>query len=406
MLKAIKNQRSVSSTLWLLRIGWFFFSTMELIVPVAVLLYTNKGITIGDFFLIQGIFRLAQFLFEIPSGYLSDRFSRRKVLILGALVHMFGFIILAFAHGFLEILIAESCFGVACALFSGTLEAYTYDLLKRNKTQKQFLKEYGSIMTYGQIAAFLSTLLGGVLYKIIGGTALILIIALFCLAQTIAYIAIPELLEVKRKKQKNKTALADAIGITYTTLKNSKLRNFILFPAFFGGFTIILTWISQPIMEQAAIPLALFGIFFGINKFSSIFFSKYAYKICDKLGEIKVSILSILFIILGFLSTFIILNTANIVMIYILCGFLAIVPSVRILNNLQYNTLIHNDISSQKRGTVLSTRAMVSTVFSATTLTCAKFFLDNYNIQTTMLFMLCMTIILFWSLKQVKKHIK
>ena len=159
-------------------------------------------------------------------------------------------------------------------------------------------------------------------------------------------------------------------------------------------------------MEQVAIPVTMFGIFFSINKFASILFSKYAYKICEKLGEIKVSVLTILSVIFGILLTFVILHSNNMALIYICCGLLSIVPSVRILNNLQYNTLIHNDISSQKRGTVLSTRAMVASIFGAIMLSCAKVFLDNFGIQATMLFTLFMTSILFISLKRVKKHIK
>lgn len=405
MLKAIKNQNSVSSTLWLLRLGWFC-SNFMLILPVIVLVYIGKGITVGDYFLIQGLFRLAAFLFEIPSGYLSDRFSRRKVLIFGALIQAIGYTALALAYGFWQIVFGEALLGIATALFSGTLEAYTYDLLKRNNTQNQFLKEYGSITTFGTAAAFIASILGGFLYTYVGGNSLLYIMTFFGLIQTLLYFIIPELLEVRRKKAKNKTALADAVGITCTTLKNNKLRNLILFPAFFCGFTIILLWINQPIMEAAHIPIALFGLFFGINQFSSILFAKYAYKICKKLGEIRVSLLTIWSLITCILLSFVALNTTNMTLVYISCIVLAIAPALRILNNLQYNTLIHNDISSQKRGTVLSTRAMVNTLFSAAMLACAKILLDNYGIQPTMLFTLFMTIILFISLRYVKKHIK
>ena len=112
-----------------------------LIVPVIVLVYTSKGITVGDFFLIQGIFRLAAFLFEIPSGYMSDCLSRRRVMIAGGVSTIAGYVSIALASGFWTLIMGEALLGIASALFSGTLEAYTYDLLKRNKTQKQFLKE-------------------------------------------------------------------------------------------------------------------------------------------------------------------------------------------------------------------------------------------------------------------------
>ena len=49
---------SVKRALNWLKLGWFFHHFM-LIVPVIILVYTQKGITVGDFFLIQGMFRLA-----------------------------------------------------------------------------------------------------------------------------------------------------------------------------------------------------------------------------------------------------------------------------------------------------------------------------------------------------------
>ena len=96
----------------------------------------------------------------------------------------------------------------------------------------------------------------------------------------------------------------------------------------------------------------------------------------------------------------------NMPMIYIACAFMAMTPSFRMLNNLQYNTLIHHSIKSAERGTVLSTRAMVSTVVGAIGLIIAKFLLDGFGITTTLVFTLAMTGLLIWSLKSVMKYIK
>ena len=207
---------SVKRGLALLKLGWFFHNFM-MVVPVIVLIYTQKGVTIGDFFLIQGMFRLAAFLFEIPSGYLSDCFSRKRVMIIAALFNVLGFVTVAAAYGFWALVLGEALLGISSALYSGTLEAYTYDLLKRNKTQKQFLKEFGSITTFAGIANFIATIIGGILFGYIG----IDMVWLECLCgvfAVFAYVFLPELLEVRRKV-KHKDAIKDALTITTTTLK-------------------------------------------------------------------------------------------------------------------------------------------------------------------------------------------
>ncbi len=401
-----KNNKSLSVKrgLRLLRIGWFFHCFMP-IIPVIVLVYTGRGITVGDFFLIQGIFRLAAFLFEIPSGYLSDRFSRKRVMIFGALCAIAGFTTVATAYGFWAIVAGEALLGVTSALYSGTIEAYTYDLMKRNRSQKQFLKEFGEIMTWASIAEFIASILGGFLFVALGASGLLWLQVLFAIFTVFTFVFLPELLEVKRTV-KSKTAVADAVSISYKTLKNTKLRNLILFPSAFGAFTIVLLWIMQPIMETAHVPVALFGVYFAINQFSGIFFSKYAYKICEKLGEIRASFITIMAGIIAAIMGLIAIYTSNMVVVYTACAIMAIVPSINRLNRLQYNTLIHHSIRSVERGTVLSTRAMVGTLCGALMLIFAKFLLDGYGIATTLVFLLVMSGTLFWILNKVRKVIK
>ena len=394
---------SVKRGLRLLKIGWFCHNFM-LVVPVIVMVYTAKGVTVGDFFLIQGIFRLAAFLFEIPSGYMSDCLSRKRVMISGATFALVGYITIAAAYGFWALVLGEALLGISSALFSGTLEAYTYDLLKRNKTQKQFLKEFGNIQTWAGVASFIAMILGGVLYGFIGTN--ILWVESGMMAMSIfALLFLPDLIEVRRVV-KHKDAILDAITITTNTLKNPRLRTLIMFPSLFGAFTIILFWIMQPIMEIANVPVALFGFYVGINQLSAIILSKYAYKICGKLGEIQTSLITIGTVVIGATMGLLITHISSMPIIYIACAIMATTPAFRMLNNLQYNTLIHHSIKSTERGTVLSTRAMVNTAIGAIGLIIAKFLLDGWGITTTLIFTLAMTVLLMWSLQNVTRYIK
>lgn len=395
--------KSVKRGLTLLKMGWFCHNFM-LIVPVIVLVYTSKGITVGDFFLIQGIFRLAAFLFEIPSGYMSDCLSRRRVMIAGGVSTIAGYVSIALASGFWTLIMGEALLGIASALFSGTLEAYTYDLLKRNKTQKQFLKEFGNITTWAGVAEFVAMIIGGILYGYIGANIL-WIETVIMLFGTVAFLFLPELLEVKRVV-KHKDAITDAVSITANTLKNPRLRNLILFPSLYGAFTIIMFWILQPIMDTVKIPVGLFGVYAGASQLFRIILSKYAYKICEKLGEIRTSMITIGAVAIGITMGLIATHINNMPLIYIACMILAISPSFRILNNLQYNTLIHHSIKSNERGTVLSTRAMVATIVGAIGLIMAKFLLDGFGITTTLVFTLVMSGLLVCSLKRVIKYVK
>ncbi len=400
------KQTSVHSALWILRISQFCNSFIPCL-PIIALISVKKGITVGDFLLLEGIFRIVTFAFEIPSGYMSDRFSRKNVLLLATFAHCVGFTLFAFAYGFWQIALAQGILGIGTALFSGTLEAYTYDLLKRDKTEHTFLKEMGSISTYSSASTFIAVLIGPVIYLATKENAnlLINITAITVFIGLLLSFKLPNLTEVIRKKQKNKSAFMDALGITYNTLKNPKLSSLIIFPALFGSLSIVMFWLLQPIMENSKIPVYLFGIYVGINNFSRIVFSKYAYKICRKFGEINTSILTILTLVLWVMMSFVALYTKNMYITYIAVAIMACIPATQKLNDLQYNTLIHDDIESKERGTVLSTRAMVSTLFGAATLATSRQLFDHYGIEVTVLTLLFATILLVISLKQTKKYI-
>ena len=398
------DDKSVKRGLALLRAGWFLHNFL-LILPVIVLVYTQKGITVGDFFLIQGIFRLAAFLFEIPSGYMSDCFSRKRVMIAGSLFHILGFVTIAVSYGFWTIVLGESLLGIASALFSGTLEAYTYDLLKRNKTQKEFLKEFGNITTFASAATFIAAILGGIAFVQLGTNGLLWLEVAIATTGIFFFLFLPELSEVRRIV-KHKDAFTDAVSITITTMKNPKLRNLILFPSLFGSFTIVLLWILQPIMENANVPVSLFGFYFGINQLSVVLGAKYAYKVCEKFGEIATSVMTIAVLVLGIGMGAAAIHSGNMAIVYVACGILAFSSSIRVLNNLQYNTLIHHSIRSTERGTVLSTRAMTATLCGAVFLAAAKFLIDYLSLTATLIALGIMLVPLAYSLHLVSRYIK
>lgn len=55
------------------------------------------------------------------------------------------------------------------------------------------------------------------------------------------------------------------------SVKHPEINLFMLFPALFGAFTIVLLWILQPTMEDAGVAVALFGFLWGLISFREFF---------------------------------------------------------------------------------------------------------------------------------------
>src|SRR3989337_2464373 len=97
--------------------------------PLYQLLFTDHGLSASEISTLFIIWSTTSFLLEVPSGAWADTFSRRRLLILGALIGGLGFapwIVVpsyaGFAAGFV-------LWGASSALVSGTFEAFVYDEL-------------------------------------------------------------------------------------------------------------------------------------------------------------------------------------------------------------------------------------------------------------------------------------
>lgn len=397
---------TVSNKMALRLLKWSeFFYYFLVILPVIVVLYQNKGITVGDFFLIQGISALAAFVLEIPSGYLSDCFSRRKVLILGAAIYLFANGWLYAGYGFWDIAFAEMLLGFASALFSGTKESYTYDLLKRMGREKEFLKENSSLSSYCQAASFIASVIGGMLYAHIGNGILV-VEAIAALIALVCVLLLPELGEVKRVRKKDTSAIADIASVVKMSVKNPAIKWFILFPAIFGAFTKILLWLFQPTMEQVGIALSLFGVFVGFNQFMRLVFSKYADAIFKRFATSTLLKFICAMIFLVFVAVVVCVNLPLGIWSYLLLVFIFLWPAIQKLCALIFSAFIHERIKSTERGTVMSVSSMAVAFFGMSAMMIMKPLLDAFGLTGAAIIAGCAFLIMLWPLKKVLDIIK
>ena len=392
---------SNSSALLILKLSRFCLYFMPLI-PVVTLVYFGKGVSLADFFLIQGIFRIAAFLFEIPSGYLADVFSRKKIMVLATFLQFLGMFLLIWAQGFWAVVVCESLMGMASALLSGTGEAYVYDLLKRDGKENQYVKENGSIKSFAQLGMLISMIVGGVLLTM-GESVLLCVEALVVFFGFLLMLLLPEIKEVRRKVVPEASPLKDCLGIVKMSVKHPEIKWVMLFPAIYSTFTIVLLWLFQPMMEMALVPVALFGIFFAINQGSRVLFSKFAHRILNFWGTRKLLWACVGALVLGFSAVLLAINSNGFMMplVYAICGIAAIVPAVQTMCVLVFNDYIHTRIQSNERGTVLSVSAMFNMGISGVVLMGAKPLLNNFGLEMTTVIFLAVIVLILIPLKKV-----
>ena len=118
--------------------------------------------------LLLGIHMLANSLTEIPAGIISDRWTRKRTLMIGytlMFLWMCAFAWACFGGGFIALLTGVVLWGLSDSFISGTDDAMLMETLKDLKAENTFSKEYSVIKMCRHIGLGLAMLLAmAVLY--------------------------------------------------------------------------------------------------------------------------------------------------------------------------------------------------------------------------------------------------
>jgi len=98
--------------------------------PVALLVRTQNGISVSQFFVLQMILSISIFLSEIPAGFLSDKIGYKKTLVLSQLCLLLARILLFLSNSFWLFALEAVVEALSISLSSGTESAYVYSFGK------------------------------------------------------------------------------------------------------------------------------------------------------------------------------------------------------------------------------------------------------------------------------------
>lgn len=164
-----------------------FLNGLVFYAPVALLVRTNAGVTMAQFFVLQAVLSLTVFLFEIPTGVVTDRAGYKNTMILAQVTMFLAKVLLlaAYIRGSFTLFVVEAVVeGFAACFLSGTQEAYIYSVYK----DERYAVKMAHVANFGTAGFIVSTLLYVVLYHF-GGIGLLIIatvaacgLGIFCVA--------------------------------------------------------------------------------------------------------------------------------------------------------------------------------------------------------------------------------
>jgi MFS family permease len=238
--------------------GAAFLQNLALWVPIEKLFMTSIGFDPAGVGVMAAVYAVVVPIFEVPSGVLADRWSRRGVLVLASVAAISSVIIGGLSQNVPAYMVSAFFLGLFFAMQSGTFESIVYDtVLEETGDSEAFERTIGRVRFVESVALVASALVGGVIAEFAPLrvtyflTAPLLVGACFVLAA---------FKEPRLHKAEEAEPLRRQLGTTYRTiLQRGRLRLVVL-------LTVLGSLLMQGMLEfgplwlvALAVPAVLYG---------------------------------------------------------------------------------------------------------------------------------------------------
>lgn len=236
--------------------GLVFWYTVELLLAEKV------GLSAQDVGVILAVMSGVIIVFEVPSGVLADRWSRKGVLLVSTTAMAASSLFGALATQPWHFVAHYLCWGVFYAMYSGTYDSIVYDtLVDEQGHAHNYERWFGRVGRYDSVALVLGSVCGGVLAGVFGvhtpfwATLPVIAIGAICLSR---------FHEPKLHRMSGETQLYAHIGKTFRAVLSSPVMvYYFVITILFGAVMRTYFEFDQLWLIQLGLPVVLFGIVNG-----------------------------------------------------------------------------------------------------------------------------------------------
>jgi len=159
---------------------------------ILVIYYLTKGFNYAQIGTAMAIATIGTFLFEVPTGVVGDKISRKTSVLTGLALYPIGTIILILLKNFPMLIAYSIITPLAVAFISGSLQAWLYDNLKHLGREKEYRQLMKDIKTITLPLSAITVAIGGILAQLYGFTLPLILTLILEIATLIVAYTIPE----------------------------------------------------------------------------------------------------------------------------------------------------------------------------------------------------------------------
>lgn len=354
-----------------------FFSFIDALYPMSILAVvwfyqvTGSYTTAAMMFAIQTI---SQALLEIPTGVLSDKYSRILNLRLSAFLWFISYFFTALSgsvssYRTVILIFASVIGGLAGSLNSGTKEALIYETLSDCRKQSKFSVVFSRIMFWEQIGAIFGALIAvGTMFlfdiKVLAWTT-VLFGFLFFISSFFLY-------EPITRQKSDKSSFGLLLSSCKQIWKDKKLRTLIGINMLQGQTAYNMEGVYfSSLIPSSLIPLArLFRQFTGATGF-------YMAAFANKIGFLKTLIFSN--------AGSFVFNSVGLLLNGIATPFINSATNLFYgFNHTAYNALLQENFSDKQRATMQNIQSLLSSISGCVLLLIFGTIADHFSLLTAM----------------------
>ena len=394
-----------------------FLQTQLFLLPFMLLFYQSHGLTVGDYFLFQGIFSLSALILEIPMGYLADIFSKRNVLVISYLFYIGRLLLWLFfaQYGYWILLLAEVLFAAHKASWAGCADSYIYEYLKFNNIPQKMKRRYGKMNFFMSFGTAFSSLIAAGIYTNISQYTLERynynygFMALICLELILNLTATGLLLKLPKipSETQTRTTLIKSYKKLFHTvtwaMRNQKIKYHILYSGLLAAITTVFAGSFQSIMKALLFPVSLYGMDYFINHLFRALASLYSDKLNHLISLSKMAVSVFVLFVLCFLLTFTVLNIPSIPAPLALLYFIFISMTIggQLAFTLNHTCRLHTFVQSAARATTSSVSTAVGRLYAGFFFILMKILLDGVALQKSLAICFVIFLVASYPLKRV-----
>lgn len=338
-------------------------------------------------------------IFEIPTGVISDRFSRKLSVLIGFIINIINLIIFITTTNFYLLCIAQIFYGIAVTFNTGSMTSLIYDNLKQMGETKRFQSLTKNLSLLRSIVLFSSFIIGGALYKVSPKLPFILTIIFIFLAFIVClsikeYSFKDEYNNDKKKNLKNKVSITNILSEPKHVLINICLVN-VIDSIFYAYYLFLMPLILKRHgigTEYYGIIMSLAVLFFGFGgKFSGIIKNQ------NKFLSFTAPILGALLFLVAIIFPYSLVNILLLFFIRLIWGGYTTIYTIYINNNIE---------NSGIRSTVISIGSAIQNGLSGLLILFLGFFIRTFTFENALLFTSVLLILSSFSFVILNKKYK